>query len=79
MSRVSDGMPTVVYWGNYTLCFLSYDTACLFFVCEVIGLLLCVCVCSIWQEWEIQNNTFTGMWMREGDSCENKNRQTKVQ
>lgn len=37
-----------------------------------------LCVCSIWQEWEIQNNTFTGMWMREGDSCGNQNRQTKV-
>ncbi|KAI2648787.1 N-acetylglucosamine-1-phosphotransferase subunit gamma [Labeo rohita] len=33
---------------------------------------------TIWQEWEIQNNTFSGMWMREGDSCGNKNRQTKV-
>ncbi|XP_077101461.1 N-acetylglucosamine-1-phosphotransferase subunit gamma [Siphateles boraxobius] len=35
-------------------------------------------ILGIWQEWEIQNNTFTGMWMREGDSCGNKNRQTKV-
>ncbi|NXO24164.1 GNPTG phosphotransferase, partial [Cisticola juncidis] len=32
----------------------------------------------IWHEWEIENNTFTGMWMREGDSCETKSRQTKV-
>ncbi|XP_051969973.1 N-acetylglucosamine-1-phosphotransferase subunit gamma [Xyrauchen texanus] len=35
-------------------------------------------ILGIWHEWEIQNNTFTGMWMREGDSCGNKNRQTKV-
>ncbi|XP_023663805.2 N-acetylglucosamine-1-phosphotransferase subunit gamma [Paramormyrops kingsleyae] len=35
-------------------------------------------ILGIWQEWEIANNTFTGMWMREGDSCGNKNRQTKV-
>lgn len=35
-------------------------------------------ILGIWQEWEIQNNTFTGMWMREGDACGNKNRQTKV-
>ncbi|XP_067234074.1 N-acetylglucosamine-1-phosphotransferase subunit gamma [Chanodichthys erythropterus] len=35
-------------------------------------------ILGIWQEWEIENNTFTGMWMREGDSCGNKNRQTKV-
>ncbi|XP_067290914.1 N-acetylglucosamine-1-phosphotransferase subunit gamma isoform X1 [Pseudorasbora parva] len=35
-------------------------------------------ILGIWQEWEIQNNSFTGMWMREGDSCGNKNRQTKV-
>ncbi|XP_043825373.1 N-acetylglucosamine-1-phosphotransferase subunit gamma isoform X2 [Dromiciops gliroides] len=32
----------------------------------------------IWDEWEIFNNTFTGMWMRDGDSCGTKNRQTKV-
>ncbi|KAG5262734.1 hypothetical protein AALO_G00278280 [Alosa alosa] len=35
-------------------------------------------ILGIWQEWEIQNNSFTGMWMREGDSCGSKNRQTKV-
>ncbi|MBN3306415.1 GNPTG phosphotransferase, partial [Amia calva] len=35
-------------------------------------------ILGIWQEWEIVNNTFTAMWMREGDSCGNKNRQTKV-
>ncbi|XP_075686439.1 N-acetylglucosamine-1-phosphotransferase subunit gamma isoform X2 [Rhinoderma darwinii] len=33
---------------------------------------------TIWHEWEIENNTFTGMWMRSGDTCGNKNRQTKV-
>uniref|UniRef100_A0A8D0KFI5 N-acetylglucosamine-1-phosphate transferase subunit gamma n=1 Tax=Salvator merianae TaxID=96440 RepID=A0A8D0KFI5_SALMN len=32
----------------------------------------------IWHEWEIENNTFVGMWMRDGDSCETKNRQTRV-
>ncbi|KAM3859564.1 N-acetylglucosamine-1-phosphotransferase subunit gamma [Diretmus argenteus] len=35
-------------------------------------------ILGIWQEWEIANNTFTGMWMREGDACGSKNRQTKV-
>ncbi|KAE8579535.1 hypothetical protein XENTR_v10024085 [Xenopus tropicalis] len=35
-------------------------------------------ILGIWQEWGIENNTFSGMWMREGDSCGNKNRQTKV-
>uniref|UniRef100_V9L7L4 N-acetylglucosamine-1-phosphotransferase subunit gamma n=1 Tax=Callorhinchus milii TaxID=7868 RepID=V9L7L4_CALMI len=35
-------------------------------------------ILGIWQEWEIENNTFVGMWMKEGDSCGNKNRQTKV-
>ncbi|MFT7812014.1 N-acetylglucosamine-1-phosphotransferase subunit gamma [Arapaima gigas] len=35
-------------------------------------------ILGIWQEWEITNNTFVAMWMREGDSCGNKNRQTKV-
>ncbi|XP_044159414.1 N-acetylglucosamine-1-phosphotransferase subunit gamma [Bufo gargarizans] len=35
-------------------------------------------ILGIWQEWEIENYTFTGMWMRSGDSCGNKNRQTKV-
>ena len=24
---------------------------------------------SVWQEWEIQGNTFVAMLMREGDSC----------
>lgn len=32
----------------------------------------------IWQEWEITNYTFTGMWMRDGDTCGSKNRETKV-
>ncbi|XP_013923123.1 PREDICTED: N-acetylglucosamine-1-phosphotransferase subunit gamma isoform X2 [Thamnophis sirtalis] len=35
-------------------------------------------ILGIWHEWEIENNTFVGMWMREGDSCEAKNRETKV-
>ncbi|XP_070617075.1 N-acetylglucosamine-1-phosphotransferase subunit gamma isoform X2 [Erythrolamprus reginae] len=35
-------------------------------------------ILGIWHEWEIENNTFVGMWMREGDSCETKNRETKV-
>lgn len=35
-------------------------------------------ILGIWQEWEIVNNTFTGMWMREGDACGSRNRQTKV-
>ncbi|XP_074960606.1 N-acetylglucosamine-1-phosphotransferase subunit gamma isoform X3 [Phalacrocorax aristotelis] len=35
-------------------------------------------ILGIWHEWEIDNNTFVGMWMREGDSCETKSRQTKV-
>ncbi|XP_006637156.2 N-acetylglucosamine-1-phosphotransferase subunit gamma [Lepisosteus oculatus] len=35
-------------------------------------------ILGIWHEWEIANNTFVAMWMREGDSCGNKNRQTKV-
>uniref|UniRef100_A0A8C5QVV1 N-acetylglucosamine-1-phosphate transferase subunit gamma n=1 Tax=Leptobrachium leishanense TaxID=445787 RepID=A0A8C5QVV1_9ANUR len=35
-------------------------------------------ILGIWNEWEIANNTFSGMWMREGDSCGPKSRQTKV-
>ncbi|KAM9305812.1 N-acetylglucosamine-1-phosphotransferase subunit gamma [Gastrophryne carolinensis] len=35
-------------------------------------------ILGIWQEWEIENNTFTGMWMRDGDTCGPKNRQTKI-
>ncbi|CAJ0921155.1 unnamed protein product [Ranitomeya imitator] len=35
-------------------------------------------ILGIWQEWEVENNTFTGMWMRSGDSCGNMNRQTKA-
>lgn len=35
-------------------------------------------ILGIWQEWEMANNTFTGMWMRDGDTCGNRNRETKV-
>nr|XP_056722516.1 N-acetylglucosamine-1-phosphotransferase subunit gamma [Euleptes europaea] len=35
-------------------------------------------ILGIWHEWEIENNTFVGMWMRDGDACETRNRQTKV-
>uniref|UniRef100_A0A3Q3VVC3 Uncharacterized protein n=1 Tax=Mola mola TaxID=94237 RepID=A0A3Q3VVC3_MOLML len=35
-------------------------------------------ILGIWHEWEITNNTFTGMWMRDGDTCGTKNRETKV-
>ncbi|XP_042294147.1 N-acetylglucosamine-1-phosphotransferase subunit gamma [Sceloporus undulatus] len=35
-------------------------------------------ILGIWHEWEIENKTFVGMWMRDGDSCETKNRETKV-
>lgn len=35
-------------------------------------------ILGIWQEWEMANNTFTGMWMRDGDTCGSRNRETKV-
>uniref|UniRef100_A0A3P9PXD6 N-acetylglucosamine-1-phosphate transferase subunit gamma n=1 Tax=Poecilia reticulata TaxID=8081 RepID=A0A3P9PXD6_POERE len=35
-------------------------------------------ILGIWQEWEMTNNTFTGMWMRDGDTCGTRNRETKV-
>ncbi|XP_077358355.1 N-acetylglucosamine-1-phosphotransferase subunit gamma isoform X2 [Festucalex cinctus] len=35
-------------------------------------------ILGIWHEWEIANNTFTGMWMRDGDTCGNRNREAKV-
>ncbi|KAL6095190.1 gnptg [Pungitius sinensis] len=35
-------------------------------------------ILGIWQEWEIENNTFTGMWMRDGDACGMRTRETKV-
>ncbi|XP_061065483.1 N-acetylglucosamine-1-phosphotransferase subunit gamma isoform X2 [Eubalaena glacialis] len=34
---------------------------------------------TIWHEWEIANNTFRGMWMRDGDSCHSQSRQSKVE
>lgn len=34
---------------------------------------------SIWHEWEITNNTFRGMWMRDGDACQSRSRQSKVE
>ncbi|KAM5227321.1 N-acetylglucosamine-1-phosphotransferase subunit gamma [Ctenodactylus gundi] len=36
-------------------------------------------VLGIWHEWEINNNTFTAMWMRDGDSCRSHSRQSKVE
>ncbi|XP_052816440.1 N-acetylglucosamine-1-phosphotransferase subunit gamma-like [Mya arenaria] len=35
-------------------------------------------ILGVWQEWEIENNTFVAMVMREGDKCGNKHRTTKV-
>ncbi|XP_056285167.1 N-acetylglucosamine-1-phosphotransferase subunit gamma [Pseudoliparis swirei] len=35
-------------------------------------------ILGIWQEWEMANNSFTGMWMRDGDACGTRNRETKV-
>lgn len=32
----------------------------------------------VWQEWEIENNTFVAMVMREGDKCGSKHRTMKV-
>ncbi|XP_047636968.1 N-acetylglucosamine-1-phosphotransferase subunit gamma isoform X2 [Phacochoerus africanus] len=36
-------------------------------------------ILGIWHEWEIANNTFKGMWMRDGDSCHSQSRQSKVE
>ncbi|XP_014649085.1 PREDICTED: N-acetylglucosamine-1-phosphotransferase subunit gamma [Ceratotherium simum simum] len=36
-------------------------------------------ILGIWHEWEIANNTFRGMWMRDGDSCHSRSRQSKVE
>ncbi|XP_073070512.1 N-acetylglucosamine-1-phosphotransferase subunit gamma isoform X2 [Manis javanica] len=36
-------------------------------------------ILGIWHEWEITNGTFTGMWMRDGDSCRSQSRQSKVE
>nr|XP_051686338.1 N-acetylglucosamine-1-phosphotransferase subunit gamma isoform X2 [Oryctolagus cuniculus] len=35
-------------------------------------------ILGVWHEWEIANNTFAGMWMRDGDSCRARSRQSKV-
>ncbi|XP_061665801.1 N-acetylglucosamine-1-phosphotransferase subunit gamma [Syngnathoides biaculeatus] len=35
-------------------------------------------ILGIWHEWEIANNTFAGMWMRDGDTCGTRNREAKV-
>ncbi|XP_006914045.1 N-acetylglucosamine-1-phosphotransferase subunit gamma isoform X1 [Pteropus alecto] len=36
-------------------------------------------ILGIWHEWEIANNTFRGMWMKDGDSCRSRSRQSKVE
>ncbi|KAH3860807.1 N-acetylglucosamine-1-phosphotransferase subunit gamma-like [Dreissena polymorpha] len=35
-------------------------------------------ILGVWQEWEIENNTFIAMVMRQGDTCGNKHRTMKV-
>jgi len=35
-------------------------------------------ILGVWQDWQIQNNTFTGMMMREGDSCGSISRTVKI-
>ncbi|XP_045214818.2 N-acetylglucosamine-1-phosphotransferase subunit gamma-like [Mercenaria mercenaria] len=35
-------------------------------------------ILGVWQEWEIENNTFVAMVMREGDKCGNSQRTMKV-
>lgn len=35
-------------------------------------------ILGVWQEWEIENNTFIAMVMREGDACGSKHRTMKV-
>ncbi|XP_029805178.1 N-acetylglucosamine-1-phosphotransferase subunit gamma, partial [Suricata suricatta] len=36
-------------------------------------------ILGVWHEWEISNNSFRGMWMRDGDSCRARSRQSKVE
>nr|KAF6440626.1 N-acetylglucosamine-1-phosphate transferase subunit gamma [Rousettus aegyptiacus] len=36
-------------------------------------------ILGIWHEWEIANNTFKAMWMKDGDSCRSRSRQSKVE
>ncbi|XP_025840544.1 N-acetylglucosamine-1-phosphotransferase subunit gamma isoform X7 [Vulpes vulpes] len=36
-------------------------------------------ILGIWHEWELSNYTFKAMWMRDGDSCRTRNRQSKVE
>ncbi len=80
MSSHLDGMPTAGYWGKMWLPLLQIS------ICQLLSNTLWVCCKSsllcvsnrIWQEWEMANNTFTGMWMRDGDACGTRNRETKV-
>lgn len=80
MSSHSGGMPTVGYWGKMLLPYPYLQLPILqISICEWFGSKQWVCVrCRIWQEWEIVNNTLTGMWMRDGDACGTRNRETKV-
>eukprot|EP00071_Canis_lupus_P002887 XP_003639173.3 N-acetylglucosamine-1-phosphotransferase subunit gamma [Canis lupus familiaris] len=36
-------------------------------------------ILGIWHEWELSNYTFKAMWMRDGDSCRTRIRQSKVE
>lgn len=83
-SSRSGGMPTVGYWGemllpSFTVTFFFFLQTLMFERFRVSSRIMVLCVPHrIWQEWEIVNNTFTGMWMRDGDTCGTRNRETKV-
>ncbi|XP_040829534.1 N-acetylglucosamine-1-phosphotransferase subunit gamma isoform X2 [Ochotona curzoniae] len=36
-------------------------------------------VLGVWHGWDIVNNSFAAMWMRDGDSCRGRSRQSKVE
>lgn len=91
MSSHSGGTLTVAYWGEWilhnTISNCTHPIKWIRFIeaCYPVNTLFPfislhpLCLSNrIWQEWEIVNNTFLAMWMREGDACGNKNRQTKV-
>ncbi|ESP01094.1 hypothetical protein LOTGIDRAFT_66613, partial [Lottia gigantea] len=35
-------------------------------------------ILGVWQEWEIENNTFVAMLMKNGDGCNDRNREVKI-
>ena len=62
----------LIVWGakRNSSCVTMYLSVCLS--------LISPSVCSVWHEWVIENDTYTGMYYTMGESCSTSDREAKV-